>query len=96
MLALDYRRESADIIFLIKITSRHIDCPEPLSRIDFNVPKRIFRNIKPISLPFARTNYRQNSYLLRAGKCLNAACECFDIDLFNSNSESEWACSMVL
>lgn len=85
LLPLANRREISDIIFLLKILANNIDSPELLSKICINVPAIVTRHYKPIHLPLASSNYRQNSFMRRAGKSLNASCKTYDIDIFNAN-----------
>lgn len=88
LLPLTYRRKIADTTFLIKIISNGINCPDLLSLLQFHVPTGNLRNFKPIHVPLAKSNYRQNSFLLRAGKQFNDLCMTTDFDLFNVSHTS--------
>lgn len=83
LLPLDLRRKTADLVYLHKIVTSAIDCPDLLSKLKFKIPGRVRR--KPMfALPHASTNYRQNSFLYRASQNLNTLLEDHDVDLFNT------------
>lgn len=85
LIPLHKRREIADIIYALSITSGKVECPELLSSISFNTPNRSKRYHPPISLKFGATKYRKNSFMRRAFRSLNDVAEELDIDIFNCN-----------
>lgn len=85
LLPLCNRRKIADVIFLLKIISGRIICPELLSKIGFNTPTKAMRHYAPLHLSLVSSNYRQNTFLWRASKTLNLICKTHDIDIFNAN-----------
>lgn len=84
LLPLSIRREISDCILLLKMFKNDINCPELLSKFSFNIPSRTRYN-PPISVPFASTNYRKNSCIVRASRNLNKLSKQHDIDLFNTS-----------
>ena len=80
---LDLRRGVSDVVFLLKLVRGVTDCPDLLGKIALKVPSCGLRNnvYTPFSVPFARTNYRQNSFLVRA--CLAFNKMNIDVDLFH-------------
>lgn len=87
-LPLSTRREIADLIFLLKITSNKIDCPELLTKISLRAPSKVVRYNPIIFTPSVGTNYRQNSFLWRAGDRFNNLCRRIDLDLFCTSVHS--------
>ncbi|KAH9642593.1 hypothetical protein HF086_011186 [Spodoptera exigua] len=69
--------------FLVKLAQSHIDSPNLLSNIGLRVPKRSVR-IPSLNLnvPHCSTNYRQNSYFIRAVKYFNTLTDYSELDLF--------------
>lgn len=88
LLPLVNRRDIADVIFLLKIASGTVDCPELLSKIALRPPCRNLRYNSLLFLPPASTNYRQNAFLWRASNNFNILCKDVDLDLFNTGCES--------
>lgn len=84
ILPLKMRRDIADIVFLLRVASGHLDCPELLGSINFRVPRSYRRNV-PLFLPQASTNYRQNSFIYRSSKQFNHLAMTFDVDIFNTS-----------
>lgn len=80
------RRRLADCTFLLKIISNEIDCPDLLHKLYFNVPQRSVRFNPPISIPYSSSNYRQNSYMVRASKDFNVLCKDFSFDPFTTKT----------
>lgn len=92
LLPLEDRRNIADYLFLLKIFNNSIDSPELLSKFYFNVPSKIFRFNPPLRVPLASTNYRQNSFIVRAGKQFNEICKQYDLDPFTTSVTSARRC----
>jgi hypothetical protein len=83
LLPLERRRKVLDMGFLHDIINSKIDCPHLLSKITFRTPTYRTRNTPLLHIPRCRTNYLQNSVLLRLARTYN---DCFkDIDLFTNN-----------
>lgn len=83
LLPLKTRRCIADCTFFIKILKGEIDCPELLQKISFNIPSKSIRYRPPISVPLCSTNYRENSYLVRASNSYNKICKDLSLDPYN-------------
>lgn len=92
LLPLEYRRKIADCLFLLKILSDNIDSPELLSKFYFNVPDKLLRFNPPLRVPHTYTNYRQNSYIVRASKQFNMICKQHDLDPFATSVTSARRC----
>ncbi|CAG9131177.1 unnamed protein product, partial [Plutella xylostella] len=89
LLPLEIRRQAADITFLTRIAQNNVDCPELLKKIDLFVPERQLRHKSLLHVPLVHTNYRQNSFLLRASRSFNTLSTDFpDLDIFCSNARS--------
>lgn len=88
LLPLHLRRIISDIILLIKIIRGSCDCPSLLRKININVPARKFRNNKVFFVPSVSTNYRKNSYILRACSTFNNLSSETDLDIFCSGIDS--------
>ncbi|CAG9795781.1 unnamed protein product [Diatraea saccharalis] len=54
-----------------QIINCQIDCIELLDIIKLSVPTRSQRYYRPIAVPSSSTNYRQNSFIVRASVSLN-------------------------
>lgn len=80
------RRRLADCSFLLKLLSNEIDCPNLLQNLSFCIPQKSVRFNPPISIPFSSSNYRQNTYMLRASKDFNKLCKEYSFDPFNTKS----------
>lgn len=85
MLPLYERRRIADIATLFKIANSGMDCPELLSKLGLVTHITLLRNPRLIHVPRVRTTYRQNSFMLRAGKSFNVISRDVDLDLFNTS-----------
>lgn len=85
-LPLDIRRNIDDICFLSKIVNGSVDCPDLLSSIKLRTDLLNFRRRPLLNIPIVRTNYRQNSYLVRCLKAFNKLDP--DIDLFCTSATS--------
>lgn len=92
ILPLVTRREISDCACLLKIFNNSINCPEILSKFYFNTPKKSKRFYQPLRVPLSSTNYRQNSYIVRASRNLNELCKQCDIDPFLSSVPSVRRC----
>lgn len=88
LLPLEKRREIGDLVFLLKIASNAIDCPNLLSELYIRPPKKTLRNNALIHLPLATAKYRQNTFLWRACRNFNYLSEDLDLDLFNTGPEA--------
>ncbi|KAL1446919.1 hypothetical protein WDU94_002705 [Cyamophila willieti] len=72
LLPLSVRREMFDMITLFNILHSNIDTPDLLSSININVPGYVTtRQTLPFRPPFVRTNYLQNSPLIRFQRSAN-------------------------
>lgn len=74
------RRSIADVCYLAQIATGVIDSPELLSKISLNTNMLRFRSRPILHVPFANTNYRQNTFLIRS--CNSFSKLPIDIDLF--------------
>lgn len=88
LLPLEMRRQMADLVFLHKIASGSVDCPELLSRVALRAPVKSLRIKALICVPPASSNFRQNAYFLRAGNNFNNMSKRVDLDLFNTSVAS--------
>lgn len=86
ILPLYERRLIADLAYLLNIANASIDCPELLGYVGLRVPCASLRRHCMLQVPGVNTNYRQNSYLLRASRCFNEIARQQDIDLFNTSA----------
>jgi hypothetical protein len=77
-LPLDLRRKVSDLVYLTKILSGSVDSPELIMNIDFRIPRASSRHYRPLAIPQTKTNYRQNSYFVRAARSMNELCHCND------------------
>lgn len=77
------RRDTADMIYLHKVLSGHIDCPALLSSINIRVPSKITRDKSLFNIEIASTSLRQNSFLLRTCNHYNKTC--LDADILSCN-----------
>lgn len=82
LLPLINRREISDCVLVLKTFNNNINSSEILSKFYFNVPGRSKRSNPPLRVPFASTNYRQNSFFVRASRNFNRVCEQYDFDPF--------------
>ncbi|XP_028171320.1 uncharacterized protein LOC114360731 [Ostrinia furnacalis] len=84
ILPLSERRRIADVVLYVKIAQSQIDTPDLLSSIKLKVPNRSVRRPTAICIPQCSTNYRQNSFLVRAAAQVNGLVDDRELDLFNS------------
>lgn len=77
-LPLDLRRKITDLVYLTKILNGSVDSPELVMNISFRIPRASSRHYRPLSLPPTKTNYRQNSYFVRAPRSMNELCHSND------------------
>lgn len=87
-LPLDKRREIADLVYLSKIASGEVNCPELLAKLKFKTPSKPVRFNNLLCIPPASSNYRQNSYLWRACGSFNLALRQVNLDLFTTSEAS--------
>ena len=83
ILTLRHRRILSDLCLIYKIINV-FDSPYLLSKINFNVPERQFRQVPFFKTPFRRTNLGANSPLVRAQKTYNDFCH-INADIFTVN-----------
>jgi hypothetical protein len=86
LLPLYKRREIADIVYFLKIITSTIDSPELLSKFKFNVPTRSSGHYTPIYKPLVSSNFRQNSYVMRASESVNLLCKKTNFDIFHGGA----------
>lgn len=86
-LPLEVRRKVSDLACLLKIVDGSINCPELLEQVNIWVPRKLpCRRPQPLAIPRANTNYRRNSFFLRAGNSFNQAAKKYEeLELFQSN-----------
>ncbi|KAF0716957.1 Uncharacterized protein FWK35_00032470 [Aphis craccivora] len=79
MISLAERRKTIDLKFLFKLVNGHLNCPELLSCLKFNVPHCQTISAKMFYIPFLRTNYAHSSPINRLMKLANdiQSIECF-------------------
>lgn len=85
LLPLKLRRQQFDQMFLFKLVNNHIDSPNLLQQIKFQIPlKSVRRTNHLFSIPKASKKYTSNAYFRR---CLTAYNRSFsDIDLFSKST----------
>lgn len=83
-LPLAMRRTIADQVYLFKIASNLVDCPQLLSKLGIKIPSRLFRYNSILYTPLVSTNYRQNSYLWRACSKFSELSKDLNLDLFHT------------
>lgn len=83
LLPLHERRRIADISYLLSLANGTIDCPELLGQLGLRTSSNALRKPNLLHIPTARSNYRQNSFLIRACRCYNSMSKNVDLDLFN-------------
>lgn len=89
LLPLSTRRNIADMRYLMKVAQSKVDCSELLSKLSLNVPHRNSRIKNLLCVPFAKTLYRKNSFILRSFKTFNMLMKSDPtIDLFTSSMAS--------
>jgi hypothetical protein len=88
ILPLHIRRDIADLVFLSKIATGVIDCPELLSKITLRTTPKPLRFNPLLCIPPASSNFRQNSFLWRASNKFNVLSKQVNIDLFNTSEAS--------
>ena len=88
LLTLDERRYLLDMSFLHDVISGYLDCPELLSSISFNTPKRRTRHTtcSLFHVPIHRTNYGRNGVSTRLAESYNKYFS--NVDLFNVSKSS--------
>lgn len=85
-LPLQIRREVNDLCFLSKLANGGIDCPELLSRIGLRTNLLALRHRPLLHIPFAHTNYRQNTFMIRGCRTYNRYSTEYDFDLFETST----------
>ncbi|CAK1593267.1 unnamed protein product [Parnassius mnemosyne] len=89
LLPLQTRRYTADLVLLSKIAQGHIDCPDLLKKLLISTPTRSLRCNNLLHIPSYRTNYRRNSFFIRASNSFNRLSKDYDkVDLFCTNSSA--------
>lgn len=79
--SLGSRRELASILFIYDLIMGHIDAPDLLALINFNVPPRILRNSEFLRIDTHRTNYGNNEPITRMSRSFNFVSSQFDFNL---------------
>lgn len=92
ILPLSIRREISDCVFLLKTFNNNINCPDILSKFYFNVPSKLKRFNPPLCVPLTSSNYRQNSFIVRASRSFNNICKQHDFDPFTTSVSSARKC----
>ncbi|KAJ8717226.1 hypothetical protein PYW08_005625 [Mythimna loreyi] len=85
-LPLHYRRDINDISFFINIANGSIDCPELLSKLHLRTNLLGLRRRPLMQIASGSTNYRKNTFLLRAAQAFNNIPDDLDVDLFCSKA----------
>lgn len=83
LLPLHERRRIADLSYLLSLANGTIDCPELLGQLGLRTPSNALRKPNLLQIPRTRSNYRQNSFLIRACRCYNSISKNVDLDIFN-------------
>lgn len=83
LLPLYIRREAADISYLINIINGKTDCSDLVAKLKFYVPSRLPRHHSIMQIPLVKTNYRQNSFFIRASNSLNKIYSDSEFDPFS-------------
>ncbi|KAJ8709389.1 hypothetical protein PYW07_009215 [Mythimna separata] len=92
LLPLNIRRKVSDCVFILKTLNSTINSPDILSKFYLNVPCKSKRFYPPLRVPLASSNYRQNSFVLRASRSFNEMCKQHDIDPFLTSVSSARRC----
>uniref|UniRef100_A0A8D8S2S3 Uncharacterized protein n=1 Tax=Cacopsylla melanoneura TaxID=428564 RepID=A0A8D8S2S3_9HEMI len=83
LLPLSTRREMYDIITFFNILHSRVQTPDLLQSINIHVPRHSTRSNLPFKPPFVRTNYLQNSPLIRFQRLANSISN--QIDFFSTS-----------
>ncbi|KAF9799265.1 hypothetical protein SFRURICE_013561 [Spodoptera frugiperda] len=76
------KRNINDISFFVNIANGSIDCPELLSKLHLRTNLLGLRRRPLMQIASVSTNYRKNTFLLRAAHAFNNMPEDLDVDLF--------------
>ncbi|XP_046688383.1 uncharacterized protein LOC124374166 [Homalodisca vitripennis] len=90
--SLETRRIMSDILFLWRLVTADIDCPDLLQRISLRVPTCGTRSQNLFVTTSARTNYMRNSSIIRVQRHGNSVSE--DLDFFHPSSISSIRCRL--
>uniref|UniRef100_A0A8D9ET90 Uncharacterized protein n=1 Tax=Cacopsylla melanoneura TaxID=428564 RepID=A0A8D9ET90_9HEMI len=74
MHTLKHRRESAQILFIVKLVLEKINCPAIMSKLKFRTNVRNTRDKSVFDLYLYRTNIGENSPINKAMKLCNIIC----------------------
>lgn len=85
LLPLYLRRDISDVLFLAKVLRGSIDSPDLLRKIGLRVPHHRTRKRPLLHIPTSNSNYRQNSFLVRASNTYNRVLSDSEVDLFCSS-----------
>lgn len=85
ILPLHERRRIADLAFLFNLVNGSVDVPELVSRIALRVPSVFLRRSHLLNVQIEKKAYRQNSFMLRACRTFNAACQDTELNLFTTS-----------
>lgn len=83
LLTLEDRRKLLDMSLLYDILNSHIDSPELLQSVEFNLPSRRTRHTPMLHIPAHSSNYASNSVLTRIARTHNTYFG--DIDIFHQS-----------
>lgn len=79
--SLEDRRRNSSVFFFHDILSGHIDAPNLLSKINFNVPSHVLRNFSLFKIQSHRTNYGSMEPLNRMAALVNEFISTLDLDI---------------
>lgn len=88
LLPLKLRRDINDVIFLVKTFRGQVDCPDLLNKLGLRIPTRRTRSRPLLSIPRSNSNYRHNTFVIRAAETYNRLCSNTGVDLFYSSYNS--------
>ncbi|KAG8266658.1 hypothetical protein J6590_066774 [Homalodisca vitripennis] len=86
--SLETRRIMSDILFLWRLVTADIDCPDLLQRISLRVPTCGTRSQNLFVTTSVRTNYMRNSSIIRVQRHGSSVSE--DLDFFHPSSISSF------
>ncbi|KAG8232821.1 hypothetical protein J437_LFUL014179 [Ladona fulva] len=82
---LESRRKVADVLFLKKLFSNRIDCPQIISKIGIAVPTRIRRSMPKLDEPSCRVNANRYSPLSQIARETNKFISLTNTDFFRDS-----------
>lgn len=87
--SLEFRRETAEVLFVHGVLLNYIDSEYILSQIHFNVPGRNLRAHDFLKLSYHRTNYGSTEPITRACRAFNKIVSCFNFNISRIRFRSE-------